>query len=305
MIHLPTLGAPILDRHPFRQTQTAYTARIFHEEGIDLLHPKLPVLGPPWEVPFEFPLYQAAAAAVMDVGVPEDQALRLTGLASFILTAGLLWLLVCRQAGWLGATVAMGVFLFSPLGIAWGRAALIEYLALALSLGFALAGMRWRADRSGIWFVLALALGCLAALVKITTAVFWILPFALLAVRRDDDPQTGRSGPRPGLCPWHRSPWGCLDASCRRDQGRDGGDGLVDQQRAADLELRHDDAAARARVVGLLENAILLAGGLALPLLRVAGRAVRDRRAPDEVLDLDRCHDRGADPGLLQPLCRP
>ena len=68
LIHLPTLGAPLLDRHPFRQTQTAFTARIFHEQGIDLLHPKLPILGAPWEVPFEFPLFQAVAAVVMDVG---------------------------------------------------------------------------------------------------------------------------------------------------------------------------------------------------------------------------------------------
>ena len=50
-----TLDQPLLERHSFRQTQTAYTARIFHEEGIDLLHPKLPVLGEPFEVPFEFP----------------------------------------------------------------------------------------------------------------------------------------------------------------------------------------------------------------------------------------------------------
>ena len=197
LIHVPTLGAPLLDRHPFRQTQTAFTARIFHDEGIDLLYPKLPILGAPWEVPFEFPLFQAAAAVVMDVGVPEDTALRLTGLASFILAAGLLWLLVKRQAGWTGATVALTVFLFSPLGISWGRAALIEYTALAASFGFALAGLRWRdggsSGRSGWWFALALALGCVAALVKITTALFWVAPFALLAVSRDDDRGTRSS----------------------------------------------------------------------------------------------------------------
>ena len=102
LVHLPTLGAPLLDRHDFRQTQTAFTARIYHEDGIDLLHPKLPVLGPPWEVPFEFPLFQAAAALVIDAGVAEDLALRATGLASFVLTGFLLWLLVRRQAGQLG-----------------------------------------------------------------------------------------------------------------------------------------------------------------------------------------------------------
>jgi Dolichyl-phosphate-mannose-protein mannosyltransferase len=192
VVHLPTLGAPLVERHAFRQTQTAFTARIYHEQGIDLLHPMLPVFGPPWEVPFEFPLFQAVAAGVMDVGVPEDAALRLTGLASFILAGGLLWVLVRRQVGWLGATVALGLFLFSPLGISWGRAALIEYLALAASIAFALTGMRWREGGSGWWFAMALVLGCIATLVKITTAIFWVAPFALLALRRDDDQQTRR-----------------------------------------------------------------------------------------------------------------
>ena len=30
------------------------------------MHPKMPVLGEPFEVPFEFPLFQAAASLVMD-----------------------------------------------------------------------------------------------------------------------------------------------------------------------------------------------------------------------------------------------
>ena len=51
LIHLPTFDQPLVERHNFRQTQTAFTARIYHEQGIDLFHPKLPVLGPPWEVP--------------------------------------------------------------------------------------------------------------------------------------------------------------------------------------------------------------------------------------------------------------
>jgi hypothetical protein len=45
----PTLDAPLLEKHSFRQTQTAWTARVFHEDGIDLLHPKLPVFGEPFE----------------------------------------------------------------------------------------------------------------------------------------------------------------------------------------------------------------------------------------------------------------
>jgi hypothetical protein len=192
LLHLPTLGAPLLDRHDFRQTQTAFTARIYHEDGIDLLHPKLPVLGPPWEVPFEFPLFQAAAALVIDTGLPEDMALRSTGLASFVLAGALLWLLVRHQAGRLGAGVALVVFAASPLAIEWSRSALIEYLALSLALAFALAGLRWREGLATRWFVAALVLGSLAAMVKITTAAFWIAPFAILGTWRDDEPAPAR-----------------------------------------------------------------------------------------------------------------
>jgi MFS family permease len=193
VVHLPTLSAPLTDRHDFRQTQTAFTARIYHEEGIDLLHPKLPVLGPPWEIPFEFPLFQASAALVMDAGVAEDTALRATGLACFVLAGALLWLLVRRQAGRLGAGIALVVFATSPIAIEWSRAALIEYLALAMALAFALAGLRWRERPGPGWFAAALAFGILAALVKITTAAFWIAPFAILGCWRDDTPATTRS----------------------------------------------------------------------------------------------------------------
>src|SRR5688500_10269558 len=74
----PTLDHPLLDKHDFRQTQTAFTARIFHEDGIDLFHPRVPVLGEPFEIPFEFPLYQAIASLVMDLGVADDTAMRMT-----------------------------------------------------------------------------------------------------------------------------------------------------------------------------------------------------------------------------------
>jgi 4-amino-4-deoxy-L-arabinose transferase-like glycosyltransferase len=187
LIRLPTLTLPLLERHAFRQTQTAYTARIFHTDGIDLLHPQLPVFGPPWQVPFEFPLYQAGAALFMDLGVDETVALRGLSLALFAVSAGLLWLLLAPRIGRLGAGVALVVFLFTPLGMVWSRTSMIEYLAVAASLGFAVSGLTWR-DRGGWrWWLLAAALGSIAMTVKITSAVFWIAPFALLGFARDRD----------------------------------------------------------------------------------------------------------------------
>ena len=84
---LPTLLQPLLEKHAFRQTWTAFTALIYHERGIDLLHAEVPVFGPPFFQPQEFPLFQAIAALIMDVGVPTDPAMRVTGLLCFFATA--------------------------------------------------------------------------------------------------------------------------------------------------------------------------------------------------------------------------
>ena len=172
----PTLDRPLLEKHAFRQTQTAYTARIFHEQGIDLLHPKLPVLGEPFEVPFEFPLFQAAASVVMEAGAADDLAMRLTGLACFVVTALLLYGLVRHVADPISALAALVAFVMTPFSLVWGRASLIEYLATASCVGFAWATILWRERARPLPGALALVAGVVGMLVKPTTAVFWIAP---------------------------------------------------------------------------------------------------------------------------------
>lgn len=172
----PTTGQPLVEAHDFRQTQTAYTARIFHEDGIDLLHPKLPVLGEPFEVPFELPLFQAAAALVMDAGVRDDTALRLTGLGCFVLTALLLFGLVRHVADRVSALAALLAFVFTPFAVQWSRTSMIEYLATAGAVGFAWATVAWRDSRRPPIGGLALLAGLVGMLVKPTTALFWLVP---------------------------------------------------------------------------------------------------------------------------------
>ena len=185
VIRLPTLDLPLIERHEFRQSQTAYTARIYHRDGIDLLRPEVPVLGPPWVLPFEFPLFQAGAALVMEIGVDETVALRGFSLVWFIVSAILLYVLLRPRIGPVGAIAALVVFLFSPFLVVWSRTATIESLATAATLGFAVVALRWRADRARRWWFLAVVLGSIAMLVKITTAVFWVVPFAVLGFGRD------------------------------------------------------------------------------------------------------------------------
>jgi 4-amino-4-deoxy-L-arabinose transferase-like glycosyltransferase len=175
-----SLRQPLVEVHPFRQTQTAYPAVLFSEQGIDLLHPTLPVLGRPFEVPFEFPLFQAFASLVMDAGIRPDPALRITGLAFFLATAALIYLIVRRLAGIPGAVAATLVFVASPFGLVWSRTSMIEYLATAAVLAWVLCWLIWVDRRRWGWLVGAVAAGVVAAMVKITTAAFWGLPIVAL-----------------------------------------------------------------------------------------------------------------------------
>lgn len=197
LARVPTLAQPLTENFAWRQTQTAWTARIFHEQGIDLLHPEVPVHGPPWVFGFEFPLFQALGSLLMDAGLPADVAMRTLGLITFLATGWLVYVLVARLAGATASLVALGAFLFSPFGLVWGRTSLIEYLATAAALGFLLAAVQWRQDRRPVTYALALALGVTAMLVKITTGAFYLLP--LLAVR-------GRDGRPVALRDWRLVP---------------------------------------------------------------------------------------------------
>ena len=53
----------ISDAHGFRQSQTAISADVILRGGPWLIY-ETPVLGPPWTIPFEFPLYQWIVAAL-------------------------------------------------------------------------------------------------------------------------------------------------------------------------------------------------------------------------------------------------
>jgi len=51
------IDQPLLENHAFRQTQTAITSFYLKKDGFSLSY-ETPVLGYPWSIPFEFPIYQ-------------------------------------------------------------------------------------------------------------------------------------------------------------------------------------------------------------------------------------------------------
>lgn len=185
VLRLPTLRQPLVEAHGFRQTQTAYTALLYHQHGIDLLHPEVPVLGKPWALPFEFPLFQAVASAPMDLGVGPDLAMRLTGLAFFSLTALLVFGFVRWRIGAVEALASLWFFTLSPFSLIWSRTSLMEYMATAGAVGWCWAALAYRDSGRRLPLALAIVAGAAACLVKVTSGVFWILPMVLATSARD------------------------------------------------------------------------------------------------------------------------
>lgn len=171
-IRLIHLTEPFVGEHEFRQTQTALSVWEIREHGFSVLHPKLPLFGPPWECPLEYPVFQLAAA-VVDWAAPWhnlDVSIRLTSLIFYYLTALALFLLVrlLFEAPSL-AVFAAAVFLFSPFNVFWSRASLVEYAATFFALAFLVCFIRWISKSDWWLFGLALCLGVLGCLTKITT----------------------------------------------------------------------------------------------------------------------------------------
>lgn len=180
VLRLPTLTAHLTETHAFRQTQTAFTAAIFASEGIDLLHPMVPVLGSPWVIPFEFPVVQAVAAIPIRLGLSAEVSLRGVSLAAFLASGYLLWLILATWVNPRTALIATVVFAWSPIAILFSRAALIEYPAVLGALLFLYGSLKWQDSGHVRWLLLSAVSGIAVAMVKVTTAVFWLAPALLL-----------------------------------------------------------------------------------------------------------------------------
>ena len=200
LLRLPFLADPFVGQHAFRQSQTAYAALEFHQHGIDLLRPMVPVLGRPFVLVFELPLFQAMASIPMAWGVSLEASVRGCAVLCFVATGALLFALARRLLDRIGARLCLAAFLFSPFSLAWGKAGLIEYLATALSLAAIVAAFRFREGRgarSMVWAATAAVAASLAMAVKITTGVFWLVPLGAVLL-------LGARGRPAGIVPWLR-----------------------------------------------------------------------------------------------------
>jgi len=173
-----SLPKPITDQHGFRQTQTALSV-YWMLHGAPLLDYQTPVLGYPWSIPFEFPLYQWIVAGLVRIsGIPVDPVGRIVSYAWLLLSLPPARILF-RSYGFRYPAFPLyaALLLASPLYLFWGRAFLMETQALSLSI-WMLALIRRFTERPHLGTMFACAIIASAAgLTKLTT----LPPFILLS----------------------------------------------------------------------------------------------------------------------------
>jgi len=177
-------NAPILDRHEFRQLQTAVSTHWMQKDGFRLNY-ETPLFGPPkWSIPMEFPIYQWCVVGVSSAtGMALDQSGRATSILFLLATLPA----VCGLAGLAGLTrpgrlLVAAAVLSSPVYLFYGRAFMIESTALCFATWFLLAIGRSVRDLSLRWSAIAIVCGTLAALAKITTFAVYCFPAAGIAL---------------------------------------------------------------------------------------------------------------------------
>lgn len=170
----------------FRQAQTALSAYwIKAENNFSLAYPT-PVVGKPWSIPMEFPLYQWTVVVTGKLtGWGLTKAGRAVSIACFYLCLPAVFLLLRR---WHVATgrrwLVLAVVLTCPFYVFYARAFMMETMALMFSLWFWVAFERGVSGRNKGWLALAVLAGTGAGLVKVTTFMLYLLPAGWWAATR-------------------------------------------------------------------------------------------------------------------------
>ena len=173
----------------FRQTQTAITAHFIQaEQNFSLAYPT-PILGKPWSIPYEFPLYQWSVVKVSDwTGWSLVSSARGVTLLCLYLTLPAMGWLAARYSGLrvVGPLTILFV-LTCPLYIFYARSFLIDMMALMFSLWFAVGFIQVRSGKHRGWLVMANVAGLAAGVIKITTLMVVAFPlgaYALVLIHR-------------------------------------------------------------------------------------------------------------------------
>jgi len=179
-----TLFAPIIDSFGFRQTQTAINVySILHDHAFPLY--LTPVLGAPWALPLEAPVYQFFVALLTGAtGLELDAAGRIVSVAFF---CGAVWcgariVALLVPGDWLAPRLFLLLALASPLYLFWSRTFMVETCALFFMTAWLMCVIEGSRKRSYALLLLSVPLCVLGALAKFTSWPAFVAGYGLLGL---------------------------------------------------------------------------------------------------------------------------
>ncbi len=184
-VRLYNITAPLADYHSWRQVDTASTAKIFVEEGFNLLEPKYHDLSntqsgldnPNGYRMVEFPLYNAVFAFLYQQfnHFQIEFYGRLISILAYAVSAVIIFYLLNKELNFTTAVIGLLNFSFLPFMVFFTRVVLPEPTAMALGLTAVFFGYRFYKARTKrkalLFYTLSLICFAVAILVK-PTAVF-------------------------------------------------------------------------------------------------------------------------------------
>jgi hypothetical protein len=183
----PAMGGPL---GPFRRTRTAWGIRSLMRDTINPFEMQLPIFGPPWLFPEEFPTYQwTAAMAGRLFGLKDYVAGRLVASVVFVLSGLVMYLLVRNVANRRIAMIGLVLYLYSPYGLYWGSDISIDYTAMMLCMASFWAFVTYLHEPRQWILCVGVTLGALGALTKLPTIVPWTIGLCIVFASAQPTPK--------------------------------------------------------------------------------------------------------------------
>jgi hypothetical protein len=185
------LGKPMLGPHSFRQTQTAISTYHMAKDATMFADYITPVLGKPWRIPMELPVYQWLTARWHNLtGMALDPSGKLVSVLLWLACMAPVWILL-RSLRFERSQIllTLALLLSSPLYLFWSNAFLIESTGVFLALAMVACVVRGHEMKSVPWLVAGLLFGIVAILCKATTWAVAVGVGGLLLAFRDGWPE--------------------------------------------------------------------------------------------------------------------
>jgi len=169
----PTLGAPLIERHAWRQCDTASFARGLARGEFDVLHPRFlayypDAYGIDGATESEFNLYPLIVSWLYRLFGVQEWIARAVSLLFSLATGIWVFLLAKRVYDETAGLLAGLMLALSPLFLFYGRSVQPDAAALSLSVGALYAMVRWLDDGGWGWFLASVLMMALGLLTKVT-----------------------------------------------------------------------------------------------------------------------------------------